>query len=166
MSTPRYRSSRIGGCLHASVETRPDGAVVLRSKEPLQPYAARLTDRLERHAAEAPERILAARRGPDGQWVTIGYAQMLDRVRRIGQTLASRPLSPERPIAILSGNDLEHLTLALAAQWVGVPFAPISPADSTVSQERSNTRMYETGPEARDWVPLTWAPCGRMLEKS
>ena len=140
MSTPRYRSSRIGGCLHASVETRPDGAVVLRSKEPLQPYAARLTDRLERHAAEAPERILAARRGPDGQWVTIGYAQMLDRVRRIGQALASRPLSPERPIAILSGNDLEHLTLALAAQWVGVPFAPISPAYSTVSQDFAQLR--------------------------
>ena len=40
------------------------------------------------------------------------------------------------------------------------------PADSTVSQERSNTRMYDTGPEALDWVLPTQAPRGRMREKS
>ena len=40
------------------------------------------------------------------------------------------------------------------------------PADSTVSHERSNTRMYDTGPLARDIVPCTSAPCGRIDEKS
>jgi len=40
------------------------------------------------------------------------------------------------------------------------------PADSTVSQERSKTRMYDTGPLARERVPLTSAPLGRMAEKS
>jgi feruloyl-CoA synthase len=76
-----------------------------------------------------------AQRGPDGAWRRISYAQMLERVRRIGQALAVRGLSPERPIAILSDNDLEHYTLALAALWVGVPYTPVSVAYSTVSQD-------------------------------
>ncbi len=78
---------------------------------------------------------MVAKRGADGEWIKISYAQMLDRVRRIGQALAQRPLSAERPIAILSDNDLEHYTLALAAQWVGVPYTPVSVAYSTVSQD-------------------------------
>ncbi len=40
------------------------------------------------------------------------------------------------------------------------------PADSTVSHERSNTRMYDTGPLARECVPFTNAPTGRIDEKS
>jgi feruloyl-CoA synthase len=128
MNPAPYRAARVGGCVEAVAETRPNGSLHLRSTEPLQPYPARLTDRLEQFAAEAPQRVFAARRGADGAWVTVTYAQMLERVRRVGQALATRGLSAERPIVILSGNDLEHLTLNLAAQWVGVPFAPISPA--------------------------------------
>jgi hypothetical protein len=40
------------------------------------------------------------------------------------------------------------------------------PADSSVSQLLSNTRMYESGPLAREWVPWTSAPRGRIGEKS
>jgi feruloyl-CoA synthase len=139
--SPRYRAVAVGGCLEAAAEARPDGSLVLRSTEPLGEYPARLTDRLEHWAREAPERIFAARRGPDGVWVTMSYAQMLERAQRLGQALATRGLSAERPIAILSDNDLEHLTLTLAAQWVGVPFAPISPAYSTVSQDFAKLRQ-------------------------
>jgi feruloyl-CoA synthase len=136
----KYRAIRVGGCLEAQAETRADGSLVLRSTEALQPYPARLTDRLEHFAREAPERVFAAQRGEDGAWVTISYAQMLERARRIGQALAQRPLSAERPIVILSDNDLEHLTLALAAMWVGVPYAPISAAYSLLSQDHAKLR--------------------------
>lgn len=135
-----FRPVRVGGCLHAEVERRAGGTLVLRSTEALQPFPARLTDRLEHFAATAPERVFVARRGAGGAWVTITYAQMLERVRRVGQALATRALSAERPIAILSDNDLEHLTLAFAAQWVGVPYAPISAAYSTVSQDFGKLR--------------------------
>ncbi len=40
------------------------------------------------------------------------------------------------------------------------------PADSTVSQLRSNTRMYDSGPLAVLSVPRTRAPLGRIAEKS
>jgi len=136
----RYRPVRVGGCVDARAEQRADGALVLRSTEALADYPARLTDRLEHFAATAPERTFAAQRGADGEWVRISYAQMLDQARRLGQALATRGLSPERPIAILSDNDLDHLVLTFAAQWVGVPFAPISAAYSTLSQDFAKLR--------------------------
>jgi feruloyl-CoA synthase len=135
MSSIKHRQVKVGGCLAATRSIDADGAHRLRSTEPLQPYPARLTDRLEEWARHAPDRVQVAKRGADGQWVKITYAQMLDRVRRIGQVIAARGLSAERPIAILSDNDLEHYTLALAAQWVGVPYTPVSVAYSTVSQD-------------------------------
>jgi feruloyl-CoA synthase len=136
----KYRPVKVGGCLSATAEQRPDGSLVLRSTEPLRPYPARLTDRLEHWAAVAPERTFAARRGPDGQWQRISYAQMLDRVQRLGQALATRSLSPDRPIAILSDNDLEQLTLSLAAMWIGVPCAPVSAAYSLLSTDHAKLR--------------------------
>ncbi len=140
MSAARFRDAAVGGAVRATLETRADGTLVLRSTEALGDFPARLTDRLEHWAARAPDRVLVARRGADGAWITITYAQMLDRAQRVGQALLAHGLSPERPVAILSENDLEHLTLALGAMWVGVPYAPISPAYSTVSQDFGKLR--------------------------
>ncbi|MDP3084459.1 MAG: feruloyl-CoA synthase [Rubrivivax sp.] len=136
----RYRDAKVGACLQSKVQARADGSVVLRATEVLDNYPARLTDRLEHFAAVAPDRDFACRRGEGGAWQRITYAQMLARVQRLGQALAGRDLSAQRPIAILSGNDLEHLTLTLAAMWVGVPFAPVSPAYSTLSQDFGKLR--------------------------
>ena len=136
----RYREARVGGCVSASAEHRADGSLLLRSTEPLGRYPERLTDCLEQWAEAAPERTLVARRGPDGAWIRISYASMLQRVRAVAQSLVERGLSVERPLAILSGNDLEHLTLALAAMWAGVPYAPVSPAYSLVSQDHGKLR--------------------------
>src|SRR5581483_1645340 len=64
----------------------------------------------------------------------------LEAVRRIASSLLARPLSCERPIAILSGASIEHALLALAAMHVGIPFAPISPAYSLSSPDLSKLR--------------------------
>jgi len=136
----RYLDIKVGGCLSAKIEERAGGVLVLRSTETLQAYPARLTDKLEQWAREAPDRVFAAKRERGGDWRTITYAQMLDRARAVGQAIAQRGLSRERPIAILSDNDLEHLTLALGAMWAGVPFTPVSPAYSLVSQDYGKLR--------------------------
>ena len=60
--------------------------------------------------------------------------------KRIGAALLRRGLSPERPIAIISGNDIEHALLALAAMGVGIPYAPISPAYSLLSSDFGKLR--------------------------
>ncbi len=100
-------------------ERRDDGSLILRPLRELPPYPPRLADSLEHWARDAPDRVLVARRDSAGTWRRVTYAQMLARVQRIAGGLLTRNLSAERPIAILSGNSIEHLTLALAAMWVG-----------------------------------------------
>jgi feruloyl-CoA synthase len=140
----RWRASRVGGCVEARVQQRADGTQILRSTEALGEYPPRLTDRLEHWARVAPDRTFVARRDPrvpgGGDWQHITYAQMLVRARRIGQALLARGLSAERPVAILSDNDLEHVSLAMGALWAGVPYVPVSPAYSLVSQDYGKLR--------------------------
>src|SRR5262249_382851 len=68
-------------------------------------------------------------------WRKMSYGETLEQVRRIGAALLRRDLSPERPIAILSGNDIEHALIGLAAMYVGIPYAPISPAYALISSD-------------------------------
>jgi len=116
------------------------GALRMRTSAPLGPYPAKLTERLAKFAQEAPDRTLFAKRDASGHWRRLSYAQALDAARRIGQALLDRGLSAEHPLLILSENDLEHAMLALAALHVGVPFAPVSPAYSLISQDYGKLR--------------------------
>ena len=138
--SPAFRHANVGGCLDARVERRPDGSVVLRSTEALHWYPARLSDCLERYAGEAPERVFAAQRSGQGEWRTVTYAQMLARARSIGQALLDLGLCAERPIAILSDNDLEHLSIMMGAMWAGVPTVSVSTAYSLVSVDHGKLR--------------------------
>ncbi|HET9446858.1 MAG TPA: AMP-binding protein, partial [Steroidobacteraceae bacterium] len=106
------------------VERREDGTVLLRPRAALGQYPARLTDPLECWARAAPDRVLIARRGPDGVWIQVSYREVLARVQRIAAGLHARGLSAERPILILSGNSIEHFILGLAAMWAGAPYCP------------------------------------------
>jgi feruloyl-CoA synthase len=135
-----YRAARLGGCIQATIDKRADGGYELRSTEPLGAYPERITDRLVQFAREAPERVFVAKRSAGGDWRRITYAQMLERVRSVAQALAERELSVERSVAILSENDLEHLTLALGAAWAGVPYTSVSPAYSLLSKDYGKLR--------------------------
>ena len=138
-SSPRVRRARTGP-LDAVVDHRADGSLVVRSPHALGPYAAKLTERLEHWATHAPERTFLAQRGPDGAWRHLTYADALGRARRIAQALLDRGLSAERPVAILSGNGIEHAVLALGAMYAGVPYAPIAPAYSLIAREYGTLR--------------------------
>ena len=135
-----FRRLSLGGSLAATFEPRSDGATIVRSAEALAAYPLRLTDRLLHWAAAAPERSLAARRADGGDWRHLSYAQALANARSIAQALIDRGLSAERPLAILSDNDLEHLQLMLGAMLAGVPYASISPAYSLMSQDFGKLR--------------------------
>jgi len=119
----------------ASMERRPDGAFIIRPDEPLEDYPRVLTERLIYFARVAPDRALAAKRRAGGPWRFLTYAEALRKVRSLGQAFLDRGLSAERPVAILSDNDLEHLLLMFAGQHVGVPTASIAPAYSLVSTD-------------------------------
>jgi feruloyl-CoA synthase len=123
------------GPADVTVERRSDGAILLRSPHKLPPYPQNLSERLVHWANAAPDRIFLAQRDAAGQWRALTYAQALAAVRAIAASLLQRNLSAERPIAILSGNDIEHALIGLAAMHVGVPYAPISVPYSLLSQD-------------------------------
>src|SRR6266567_1940750 len=132
------RADRLGPCDVVS-ERRGDGTILLRSPDALPAYPAKLTERLEYWAAAAPARTFLAQRAASG-WRKLGYGDTLDQVRCIGTALLRRDLSPERPLVILSGNDIEHALLGLAANYIGVPYAPVSPAYALISNDFDRLR--------------------------
>ena len=74
-------------------------------------------------------------------WRTVTYREALDQVRHLAQGLLDRKLSRDRTVVILSGNSIEHGLLALAAMYVGVPYAPIAPAYSLQANEFGTLRQ-------------------------
>ena len=144
---PKYRDVSLGGSLSAHFATAADGSTLVTSTEALQPYPLRLTDRLLHWAAVAPDHTLAAKRHQGGDWRRISYAQALHSARCIAQALINMKLSADRPVAILSDNDLEQLLLGFGAMLAGVPFAPISAA---YSLDVAGLRQVEAHPRRAD----------------
>ena len=134
------RTVRLGAPA-AVIERRADGSILMRSGRPLAPYRDRLGEALEKWAQARPEHVFLAQRAENDAWRKLTYRQVLDQVSRIGAALLRRGLSAERPIAVLSGNSIEHALLALAAMHVGIPYAPISPAYSLLSSDFGKLRM-------------------------
>jgi feruloyl-CoA synthase len=119
-----------------SADRRADGSIVLKSTVPLKQSARCVGDWLEHWARQAPQRIfLADRAGVDAPWRTVSYADALRQVRSAAAWIQAQGLSVERPLVILSDNSVDHALFALAAQYVGVPSAAISPAYSLMSRD-------------------------------
>ena len=144
MTAPKFRPLTFGV---TSVTLRDGalGAQYLSAGQTLDSYPDRITDRLQHWAQAAPERTFMARRekladGKTGDWQHISYAQAWSRARCIAQALINRGLSADRPVAILSENDLDHALLALGCMVAGVPFMPASPPYSLVSQDFDKLR--------------------------
>jgi len=128
------------GAAPVQIARRPDGVVLVTPVPALGAYPRCLTERLEQHAREAPERTLIAQRDAGGDWRRIGYGQMWQAVQALGQALLDRGLSAERPLVFLSGNCLNQAMLTLAALHVGVPVAPVSPAYSLLAKDFARLR--------------------------
>lgn len=128
------------GPYEATREALADGSVVLRNARPLQPFPRCYTEPLMHWATIRPEATLLAQRVNGGDWRHLTYADAVKRILPIAQALLHRGLSAERPLMILSENSIEHALLALAAEHVGIPFAPISPAYSLLSKSAERVR--------------------------
>jgi feruloyl-CoA synthase len=123
------------------VERCAGGVVHLRCADELGAYPRTITERLLHWAEVAPDRVLFAQRNGDGAgWRTIGYAEARARAQRIAAGLLARGLSAERPVVVLSGNDLEHALLELGALYAGVPYVPVSPAYALLSSDFARLR--------------------------
>jgi len=119
-----------------AVERRPDGVIVLKSRIPLKPYEKHIPASLAKWAKEAPNRIwLAQRAGADRQWRKLSYGAAKRTVDALTQALLDLKLAPASPVAILSGNSIEHALMTMASMQARLPAAPVSPAYSLMSQD-------------------------------
>jgi len=125
-----------------AVERRADGAIVLKSRIPLNAYATHIPASLAKWAAEAPDRTwLAQRAGADRQWRKLSYGEAKRTVDALTQALLDLGLEPGRPVAILSGNSIEHALMTQAAMQARLPAAPVSPAYSLMSHDHQKLKF-------------------------
>ena len=144
MTAVKFRKMRFG-VTRVKMREGQNGIRYVVADQELAPYPERMTDRLVHWAKEKPTQTLFARRlknadGTFGEWQHISFSQALDSARHIAQGLLNRGLNVDRPVVILSENDLEHALMALGCMVAGVPFCPASPADSTISQDFEKLR--------------------------
>ena len=105
-----------------------DGSFVLRSPEPLRPYARCIGEWLEKWAAETPDAPAFAERRPDGEVRRLSWRQTREQVGRIAQSLLGLKLAPQAPVVVVSDNSLDHLLLMLAAMHIGRAVCTVSSA--------------------------------------
>lgn len=121
------------------LEERADGSLILTSTlDHLSPVRT-VGDWLDRWAMEAPDRVFIAERAGEG-WREVSYAEMRARVRAVAAGLLARGLGPERPVVVLSGPSVDHATVALAAQYVGVPVVPLAEQYSLIPEAHDRLR--------------------------
>ncbi len=113
-------------------EVRSDGSILLTSAYPLSDMSDTTGSWLRQWARERPGVVFLAERSGDG-WREITYSEALQKVEAIASSLLSRGLDRNRPIAILSGNSINHALLSLAGQYVGIPVVPLSEQYSLIS---------------------------------
>ncbi len=142
--SPKFRPLTFG-VTRVALREGSGGTQYLMAEQPLEDFPQRLSDRLAHWARTAPERTFMARRqkrtdGSLGDWRHIRYDEAWQTARSIAQALIDRGLNAERPVAILSENSLEHGLLALGCLVAGVPFVPVSPPYSLVSQDHDKLK--------------------------
>jgi feruloyl-CoA synthase len=111
-----------------------DGTILLRSPMALDGCERHICAYLERWGDLVPDRTFLAQRGTDGHWQTLSYGDAWRRAQAIGQALLDHGLEADAPLAILTGNSIEHALMAFGAMTAGVPVAPISPSYSMSSE--------------------------------
>ncbi len=124
-----------------AVERREDGVVVLKSRIPLQGYETHIPASLAKWATQAPDRIwLAQRAGEKREWRKVSYGEAKRIVDALTQGLLNLELEEGRPVAILSGNSIEHALMTQAAMQARLPAAPVSPAYSLMSHDHQKLK--------------------------
>lgn len=123
------------------VDRRADGSIVIKSRFPLQPHDPHLPMALAKWAKQRPDHTwLAQRGGPERQWRRLSYGEAKRSVDALTQAILDLKLPEGRPVAILSGNSIEHALMTFAAMQARIPAAPVSPAYSLMSHDHQKLK--------------------------
>jgi len=124
----------------AELRPLPTGGWLLSSRNPLAEHERSVGEKLRGWARVAGDRLLIAERDAGG-WRGLTYAEARRAADAIAQALLERGLGPERPVAVLSGNSVDHALLALGCFTAGVPIVPVSAAYSLQSTDFTKLRQ-------------------------
>ena len=113
---------------------RDSGELLIKSRVPLAGVERHLPDVLRRHARERGDRPWLRQRQADGQWATLTYGQAQAQVDAVTQCLLDLG-QPGRAVMVLSGNSLAHAVFEMAAMQARMPYVPVTPAYSLLSQD-------------------------------
>ncbi|WP_027819465.1 AMP-binding protein [Paraburkholderia bannensis] len=131
---PRYRSARVPAW-PTTLRTLPDGSLLLSSPAaPAVPQSG-FVDSAACWAQQRGTATAFSERDASGAWRSITWAELWRQVRAIAAALLDLGLGPQRPVMLLSGNSIEQALLLLAAEYAGVPTAPVSPACSQAGRD-------------------------------
>jgi feruloyl-CoA synthase len=125
---------------NVQVEPLAGGGWLLSAIEPVAPHPEHLIVWLRQWAKRAPDRDFLCERNPAGEWRRVTYAEAAESSANIAQALIDRGHGPERPVAILSDNAVDHALLMFGAMHIGAPAMPVSPAYSLMSQDHEKLR--------------------------
>ncbi|RAR63857.1 feruloyl-CoA synthase [Paraburkholderia unamae] len=146
------------------VEKHRDGSLILRPANPPPAIAeGSFADFIESWASTRGESAAFCERGGDGAWRRVSWRELWQQVQCVGAALLEMGLDQAHPLMLLSGNSIEQAIVLLAAEYVGVPIAPVSPAYSTLSQDFARLRaVVDLVPPAALFVQST-TPFERAL---
>ena len=111
------------GAPGAVLDKRADGTIHIRAAQSLGGYHGKLSEPTSTIGPKAaPDRLFLAQRDAQDQWRKRPTPRRPRRRTAYRSRIAAqRGLSAERPLVVLSGNDIEHALLALGAMYVGRP---------------------------------------------
>ena len=123
------------------IDRRADGVVVLKSRIPLMAYETHIPASLAKWAGSHPDRVWLAQRGTDREWRKVSYGEAKRTVDALTQALLDLDLPEGAPVAVLSGNSIEH-ALMTQSRDAGAFCRPrlLSPAYSLMSEDHAKLK--------------------------
>ena len=118
-----------------SVETLPDGSLLVTTPHQVPDYPASICASLYEHGNHRADRVFLAERNQDGDWDKLTFGQMLARTRAVAQWFITQRFDQSKPLMILSSNSINQAIITFGAMLAGVPVAPISPPYALISTD-------------------------------
>ena len=132
---PSYRPVRFPE-RRTLVERRSDGTLILRSERALPRIEQRsFADFIPLWAAQRGDTAAFCERDPNGAWRSLSWSELWRQVQVVAAALLDMGLNAQRPLMLLSGNSIEQAVVLLAAEYAGIPTAPVSPTYALMSKD-------------------------------
>ncbi len=116
------------------MERRENDEIILRSGIALADHARHVGEYLQHWKQADPSRTFLAERDGAGAWQRLSFGETAARSDAISQWLLDSGHGADRPIAALCDNCINMSVLKLGTMQIGLPFMPISPAYSLMSE--------------------------------